>query len=68
MRRELDILTKTVERIIDELHHDRSMAIKNQEAADKDRHLLLVRRENQLLRFERRLPPAPAGSSPEQEP
>lgn len=50
IRVELSTLTKTVERVIYEIRHDR-------DAAEKDREIVLLRLENQLLRFERRLPP-----------
>lgn len=61
MRQELDALTGTVERILYEIQRDR-------DATEKDREILLLRLENQLLRFERRLPPPPANSPTEQEP
>lgn len=60
MRQDLDRLTKTVEQIIYEIRRDR-------DASEKDREILLLRLENQLLRFERRLPPPPSNSVTEQE-
>ena len=51
LKRGVDKLADAVRQLAFELQHDRDMSA-------RDREYLLLRLENALLRFERRLPPA----------
>lgn len=58
MRQEIKALTDAIQRLAYEIKLDR-------ETEAKDREMLALRVESQLLRFERRLPP-PSGHSPDE--
>jgi hypothetical protein len=54
----IDQLVEAVRTLTYELKHDRDMSA-------RDRENLVLRLENELLRFERRLPPAPTSGTPD---